>query len=116
MKIAATYDNGTVFQHFGHTETMKIYEVEDGKVVKSEVIGTGGAGCGALAGFLAGQGVDVLLCGGIGGGAANHVLSAGIELISGVTGDAGNRPRRLDTDANKGRNPSAWAASPCAVR
>ncbi len=88
MKIAATYDNGTVFQHFGHTETMKIYEVEDGKVVKSEVIGTGGAGCGALAGFLAGQGVDVLLCGGIGGGAANHVLSAGIELISGVTGDA----------------------------
>ena len=90
MKIAVTYDidTKTVFQHFGHTENIKIYEVEDGKIVNSEVVSTGGAGCGALAGFLAGQGVDVLLCGGIGGGAANHVLSAGIELISGVTGDA----------------------------
>ncbi|MCR5294108.1 MAG: FKBP-type peptidyl-prolyl cis-trans isomerase [Lachnospiraceae bacterium] len=88
MKIAVTYENGEVFQHFGHTEAFKLYEVGDGKVLKSEVISAGGAGCGALAGFLAGLGADVLLCGGIGGGAMNHVQSAGIELISGVQGDA----------------------------
>ena len=39
MKIAVTYDNGNVFQHFGRTEQFKIYDVENGKVVSSEVIG-----------------------------------------------------------------------------
>ena len=37
MKIAVTYENGEVFQHFGHTEEFKVYEVEDGKVVSSQV-------------------------------------------------------------------------------
>ena len=69
MKIAVTYENGQVFQHFGHTEAFKVYEVEDGKVISSEVIGTEGHGHGALAGFLAGKGVKTLICGGLGGGA-----------------------------------------------
>ena len=59
MKIAVTYDNGNIFQHFGRTETFKVYEVEDGKVVSSQVIGSGGVGHGALAGVLAEQKVDV---------------------------------------------------------
>ena len=71
MKIALTYDNGNVFQHFGRTEFFKVYEVEDNKVVSSEIIGSNGTGHGALAGLLAGQDVDVLICGGIGGGAQN---------------------------------------------
>ena len=66
MKIAVTYDNGNIFQHFGKTETFKVYEVEDNRVVSSEVIGSNGTGHGALAGFLAEQGVSVLICGGIG--------------------------------------------------
>ena len=69
MKIAVTYDNGNIFQHFGKTEFFKVYEVEDGKVVSSEVIGSNGVGHGALAGLLADRAVDVLICGGIGGGA-----------------------------------------------
>ena len=36
MRIAVTYENGQIFQHFGHTETFKIYDVEEGKVVHSE--------------------------------------------------------------------------------
>ncbi len=63
MKIAATYDNGNIFQHFGKTEFFKVYEVEDNKVVSSEVIGSNGTGHGALA-------------------------EAGIELCSGAQGDA----------------------------
>ncbi len=88
MKIAVTYENGTVFQHFGHTETFKLYDVEDGKVVSSEIIGSNGSGHGALAGLLAQNEIAVLICGGLGGGAKNALQDAGIEVISGAQGDA----------------------------
>lgn len=88
MKIAATYDNGNIFQHFGKTEFFKVYEVEDNNVVSSEVIGSNGTGHGALAGLLAEQGISVLICGGIGGGAQSALAEAGIELCSGAQGDA----------------------------
>lgn len=87
MKIAVTYDNGNVFQHFGRTEQFKVYEVEDNKVVSSEVIGSNGTGHGALAGLLAGQDVDVLICGGIGGGAQAALAEAGVELCAGAEGN-----------------------------
>lgn len=87
MKIAATYDNGNIFQHFGKTETFKVYEVEDNKVVSSEVIGSDGTGHGALAGLLAAQGISVLICGGIGGGAQTALAEAGIEVYSGAQGN-----------------------------
>lgn len=87
MKIAVTYDNGNVFQHFGKTENFKIYEAEDGKIVSSEVIGSNGTGHGALAGLLAERGVDVLICGGIGGGAQAALAEAGVELIAGAEGN-----------------------------
>ena len=67
MKIAVTYENGEIFQHFGHTEAFKIYDIADGKVVSAEVVDTNGSGHGALAGFLVAHGVDTLICGGIGG-------------------------------------------------
>lgn len=87
MKIAVTYDNGEIFQHFGKTESFKVYEVEDNKVVSSEVIGSNGTGHGALAGLLAEQGVNVLICGGIGGGAQTALTEAGIELCAGRNTD-----------------------------
>ncbi|MBM6855045.1 FKBP-type peptidyl-prolyl cis-trans isomerase [Mediterraneibacter glycyrrhizinilyticus] len=88
MKIAVAYDNGNIFQHFGRTEFFKVYEVEDDKVVSSEVIGSNGVGHGALAGLLSDQSVDVLICGGIGGGAQAALAEAGVELCSGAEGDA----------------------------
>ncbi len=88
MKIAVTYDNGKIFQHFGKTEFFKVYEVEDTQVVSSQVIGSNGTGHGALAGLLAEQNVDVLICGGVGGGAQAALEEAGIELCSGAQGDA----------------------------
>ncbi len=88
MKIAVAYDNGNIFQHFGRTEFFKVYEVEDDKVVSSEVIGSNGVGHGALAGLLAEQSVDVLICGGIGGGAQAALTEAGVELCAGAQGDA----------------------------
>lgn len=88
MKIAVTYENGNIFQHFGHTAEFKIYEVENGKVVSSQVIDTNGSGHGALAGLLGQQGVEVLICGGIGGGARFALMDAGIAIYGGVSGDA----------------------------
>ena len=79
MKIAVTYENGNIFQHFGRTEYFKVYEVEDGKILSSEVISSNGIGHGALAGLLADRDIRTLICGGLGGGALNALTNAGIE-------------------------------------
>ena len=88
MKIAVTYENGEIFQHFGHTQNFKIYEAEDGKIISSEVVSTNGSGHGALAKMLKDLGVEVLFCGGIGGGARMALFASYIELFGGVSGDA----------------------------
>ena len=88
MRIAATYENGSIFQHFGRTENFKVYDVEDGRVVSSQLIGSDGAGHGALAGLLAGHGIDVLICGGLGAGAQNALMDAGVTVVAGAEGDA----------------------------
>ena len=88
MKIAVTYENGEVFQHFGHTEQFKLYEVSGGKLLHTQVVDTNGSGHGALAGLLAQLGVDTLICGGIGGGAQAALAEVGIKLYGGVTGEA----------------------------
>ena len=88
MKIAVTYDNGQIFQHFGHTETFKVYEVEGKEIRSSQIIGTNGTGHGALATLLRDLGARVLICGGIGAGAQNALAEAGVQLFGGVTGDA----------------------------
>ncbi|MFR7591950.1 MAG: DUF134 domain-containing protein [Longibaculum sp.] len=88
MRIAVTYEDGKVFQHFGHTQQFKIYDVDSQKVVNSEVVDTMGSGHGALAGFLTNLNVDILICGGIGQGAKNALASMGIKLYGGVSGNA----------------------------
>ena len=88
MRIAVTYENGTIFQHFGHTEQFKLYDVENGKIVSSDVVDTNGSGHGALAGLLSTLKVDALICGGIGGGAQMALAAAGIRLYGGVSGSA----------------------------
>lgn len=88
MRIAVTFENGMVFQHFGHTEQFKFYDIEDNKVVKESIVDTNGSGHGALAVFLATNNVDVLICGGIGGGAQMALAESGIKLYGGVNGNA----------------------------
>ena len=88
MRIAVTYENGFIFQHFGHTQQFKVYDVQDGKIIASEVVDTNGSGHGALAGVLSALQADVLICGGIGGGAQMALADAGIRFFGGVSGDA----------------------------
>lgn len=88
MRIAVTYEDGQIFQHFGRTGFFKVYDVEDGKVISSAVVSTEGNGHGALAGVLKSLNADTLICGGIGGGAQNALANAGIRFFGGVSGDA----------------------------
>ena len=86
MKIAITYDNGQIFQHFGRTEKFKIYDVDNGEIKESCVVVPDGQGPGALAEFLRQKGVDALICGGIGGGARELLSQAGIKIYGGASG------------------------------
>ena len=95
MRIAATYENGQIFQHFGRTQQFKFYDAEDGKILDSQIVGTNGAGHGALAGFLKDNKVDVLICGGIGGGAQQAMKEVGISIYGGVSGSADEAARKL---------------------
>ena len=88
MKIAVTYADGLIYQHFGHTQQFKIYEAENGQILSAQVVDTNGSGHGALAGVLCALNADVLICGGIGGGAQMALAQAGIQLYGGVSGDA----------------------------
>ena len=95
MRIAVPYDNGAVFQHFGRTSAFKFYDVENGEIRASAVHSTNGSGHGALAGFLKDNGVDTLICGGIGGGAQTALSQTGIRLYGGVSGRADEAVRAL---------------------
>lgn len=101
MKIAAAYENGMIFQHFGHTQQFKFYEIEDNNIVKEEVVSTMGSGHGAIAGFLKANNIDVLICGGIGGGAKAAIAQAGIKLYGGANGSADEAVKALITGTLK---------------
>ena len=95
MRIAATYENGEIFQHFGHTARFKLYDVQNGQIVAAQLVDTNGSGHGALAGFLRAAGVDALICGGIGMGAQMALAEAGIQLYGGVQGSADEAAQAL---------------------
>lgn len=88
MRIAVTYENGHIFQHFGRTEQFKVYDVQEGRIIASEIVGSNGIGHGSLAGLLADKAIEVLICGGLGGGALNALTNAGITVVAGAEGDA----------------------------
>lgn len=88
MRIAVTYEDGYIFQHFGHSAQFKVYDVQNGRIEASEIVDTNGSGHGALASLLSGLNADALICGGIGGGAQMALAAAGIRVFGGVSGDA----------------------------
>ncbi|MDO5562774.1 MAG: P-loop NTPase [Synergistaceae bacterium] len=88
LRIAVTADEDhTVFQHFGHTRYFETFDVEGGKIQAHSTIDAEDSGHEALGAFLKEHGVDLLICGGIGGGAKQVLAEAGIDLVSGVSGN-----------------------------
>ncbi len=88
MRIAVPYENGEIFQHFGRTPAFKIYDVEDKKIVKSEILSCEGNGHAALGGWLTAHHVNAVICGGIGAGAIGVLSGANIKVFTGVVGKA----------------------------
>ena len=95
MRIAVTYENGDVYQHFGHSSQFKLYEVEDGRIVEAHIVDTEGQGHGALASFLTSLGVHTVIAGGIGDGARQALAKASIQLCGGVSGSADEAVKAL---------------------
>ena len=95
MRIAVTYENGEIFQHFGHTAQFKLYDVEGDAIVRARLLDSNGSGHGLLAALLKEAGVDALICGGIGMGAQAALARAGIRLYAGVQGSADNAAEAL---------------------
>lgn len=87
QRIAVTTENGQIFQHFGKTPAFTLFDTQDGCIVAHRLLPTGDSGHGALGGLLKENGVDVLICGGIGPGAQDVLKEAGIDLVYGITGD-----------------------------
>lgn len=87
MRIAVTYENGSVFQHFGKTSQFKCYDIENNEIKEAQVIDTKGHSHGALAIVLSSLNVDVLICGNIGKGAMMALAGANIKVIGGASGD-----------------------------
>ena len=88
MKIAVPYNNGMIFQHFGHTKQFKIYEIADKKIISEEIIDTNGIGHSMLVNLLVSKGIDSFICGGIGGCARTGFAENNIQLFPGVEGEA----------------------------
>lgn len=108
MKVAATYnpENGEVFQHFGHTQNFKLYEIEGGKVISAQVIDNGGFGHHDLATYLKNLGVEVLILGNRGQGAIDALNAAGLKQVPGITGSADDAAARF-AEGNLVGNPNA---------
>ncbi len=99
MKIAVTCENDQVFQHFGHTPQFAIFDAVDGEITSDSRIDTGDSGHGALATLLSAQNVEVLICGGIGGGAINALARENILVVGGAEGNV----RQVAEDFANGR-------------
>ena len=95
MKIAVTYENGQVFQHFGHTAQFKLYTVESGMILDTAVVDATASGHSAMVSYLQRQGVNTVICGGIGAGARLALAEAGIRLYPGAEGGADDAVRAL---------------------
>ena len=84
MKIGIATEANMVAQHFGRCDAYTIVEIENNKVVKTELVQSPGHQPGFLPGWLAGFGVKVVICGGMGPRAQELFIEQGIKPIMGV--------------------------------
>ncbi len=88
MKIAVACEEKEIFGHFGHCKNFMIFQEENGKITSESSIDNPGHKPGFLPNFLADQGVNVIIAGGMGGGAVDIFNERDIEVVVGAQGDA----------------------------
>lgn len=97
MKVAIPVKDGEIFPHFGKADAFRIYDIDKdaARVEGSVEMQPEASGHGYLADFLKAQGVNVVVCGGIGDRAVSALSEAGIETVPGVTGLADEAAKSL---------------------
>ncbi|UWG95552.1 P-loop NTPase [Dehalobacter sp. DCM] len=88
MKIAVASEGKMVTEHFGHCEGFIIFDTEGQNIIKNETVANPGHRPGFLPNFLNDLGVNVIISGGMGGGAIDIFNEKGIEVIVGASGEA----------------------------
>ena len=88
MKIAVASEGKMVTAHFGHCENFNIFDVKGKEIIKVESVANPGHKPGFLPNFLNDMGVNIIISGGMGGGAVDIFNEKGIEVIIGPEGDA----------------------------
>lgn len=111
MKIAVAAMGEQVSGHFGHCENFNIYEAENGKIVSAEAVPNPGHRPGFLPNFLADRGVEVIIAGGMGGGAVEIFNERGVEVVVGASATRGAPPRPGCAASSRARAPSATSTS-----
>lgn len=87
FKLAVSYDNDKVFEHFGHSRQFKIYTFTGSEITNTEVMNTNAQGHNAVVDFLINNGIEAVICGNIGAEAKKALSDAGIYIFAGVSGD-----------------------------
>ena len=88
MRIAVASEGATITGHFGHCQNFNIYDIENGRIIKSSSIPNPGHRPGFLPNFLGDMGVNVIISGGMGGGAVEIFNERKIEVVIGAAGAA----------------------------
>lgn len=101
MKIAVACMGNTVAQHFGHCEFFNFYDVENGNAVNEEIVPNPGHRPGFLPNFLADHGANVIIAGGMGGGAVEIFEERGVQVVTGASGTAKDAAQRFAQGALK---------------
>lgn len=87
IRVAVACSQNQVAQHFGHCDTFYLYDFEDGKLVKEDSVPNPGHKPGFLPNYLADNGVNVIVAGGMGGGAIDIFNERKVETVTGAKGD-----------------------------
>ncbi len=90
MNVAIVTEGDQVSQHFGRSEGFLLASIEDAKVIARESVTAGGHDCGALPLMFRERQVGLVIAGGLGAGALQHLHHAGIGVIAGIQGSAEN--------------------------
>lgn len=88
MRIAVAAMGNTVAGHFGHCENFIFFDTENNQITAENSVPNPGHRPGFLPNFLADNGAQVIISGGMGGGAVDIFNERGVEVIIGVQGDA----------------------------
>jgi predicted Fe-Mo cluster-binding NifX family protein len=105
--FAIPTENGKLCEHFGHCEKFAVIETEDNEITAETFINPPAHQPGVYPQFLAGQGVSVIIAGGMGQRAQQLFYQNNIEVYMGVNTDVPSKlvEQYLNDQLKSGENP-----------